>query len=348
MRITRSNAGNQSFLQAGLEGQERINPREMGLLDAGAVDGLLQPFLSQNGSLVLEYNISPLVSLEHTLGRITGQEQFAALVQKCISVFREMERHGLSLSRIVESFDCMFLYPADQSVYFAYLPVSGYEGRFSVPHFFLGLLDRTPCNSAAFAQFGAQYRAFLQRPSAFTLEELRSFVRGIHEAGQQAQPPQQESGAPPVPPAQPPAAPAGGAAPAPQPAGREPVWVTVPVLAQQAAGQTSTAKPPEPVPQAEWVRLKTGERFPVWRTPYIIGRDAARADLVIGDNPTVGRVHATVTRRDGGFFLTDNGSLNKSYLEGMPLEQGREYPLPDGAQVRLSDEKLVFRLLPKP
>lgn len=92
-------------------------------------------------------------------------------------------------------------------------------------------------------------------------------------------------------------------------------------------------------------RTKNGEQTMVDHTPFVFGRESGRADLVSTDNPTIGRVHAAIIVREDHYYLKDHGSLNKSYLNGAVLEPEREYPLEDGAQIRLSDEEFIFQIV---
>jgi ABC-type multidrug transport system ATPase subunit/pSer/pThr/pTyr-binding forkhead associated (FHA) protein len=78
----------------------------------------------------------------------------------------------------------------------------------------------------------------------------------------------------------------------------------------------------------------------------MIGRDP-RAGLVL-DHPAVSRRHATIARRDGGLVITDHQSLNRTYLNGEPIDQPT--PAREGDvlqigpfQLRLSANRLVGR-----
>ncbi len=57
------------------------------------------------------------------------------------------------------------------------------------------------------------------------------------------------------------------------------------------------------------------------------------------DDVTVSRRHATVTRTDSGFFVTDAGSLNGTYINRELVDKG---PLQDGDELRVGKFRLVF------
>lgn len=69
---------------------------------------------------------------------------------------------------------------------------------------------------------------------------------------------------------------------------------------------------------------RKGEEMPVDRLPAIIGR-RSDCDLVIPD-PGVSRRHAWVEYKQGGFFLTDLGSTNGTYVNGFRITSRRLQP----------------------
>lgn len=77
------------------------------------------------------------------------------------------------------------------------------------------------------------------------------------------------------------------------------------------------------------------------RIPFTIGRQGA--DLTIAD-PSVSRVHATLTVEGGRFVLRDQQSTNGTFVEG---ERVAETALVHGVKLRLGDTTLQFVLEPR-
>ncbi|HSI61221.1 MAG TPA: FHA domain-containing protein, partial [Ideonella sp.] len=69
-----------------------------------------------------------------------------------------------------------------------------------------------------------------------------------------------------------------------------------------------------------------------------LGGSIGRADtnqLVLPDpERSISRVHAQVVFRNGGYAVIDRGS-NPISVNGKPVGNGREVPLPDGAQLQI-------------
>lgn len=89
-------------------------------------------------------------------------------------------------------------------------------------------------------------------------------------------------------------------------------------------------------------RAKTGSMEEITKKQWIIGK-SAEADYVIKDNPTVSRNHAKIQFKEDGYWLTDLGSSNHTYVDGEQiLEPVR---LIDGMKFRLSeDEEFEFTI----
>lgn len=75
---------------------------------------------------------------------------------------------------------------------------------------------------------------------------------------------------------------------------------------------------------------------------FRIGTERSFADLWVSDNSTVSHSHADIVRHDGQYFIRDNNSTNHTYQNGQLLMSNQEYPLSDGDQLMLANEKFEF------
>ncbi len=91
------------------------------------------------------------------------------------------------------------------------------------------------------------------------------------------------------------------------------------------------------------VRKKTGEIIYFDKPEFTLGR-SEKADHMIGDNSDVSRIHATIIQKNGVNYILDNESTNHTYVDGTPLEPGKEVLLKNGAVVNMGNEEFVFRL----
>jgi FHA domain/zinc-ribbon domain len=82
---------------------------------------------------------------------------------------------------------------------------------------------------------------------------------------------------------------------------------------------------------------RAGEHFVPQGERTTIGR-SPDCDIFL-DDVTVSRRHAVLVRRDDGFFIEDQGSLNGTFLNRRRIESGR---LENGDELQIGKYKLSF------
>jgi hypothetical protein len=153
------------------------------------------------------------------------------------------------------------------------------------------------------------------------------------------------------PPSQPPTAPQAARRPAPPtPAshlgGGVPMGGALAQPAGRAAPSPSYAPPaaaaaPQPVAGpggATLFLMFNGQRYPVTKDQFIIGRGSKTSDLAIKDG-NISRKHAAVIRRNGTFYIKDLGSTNGIDYKGMRIDNKR---IDEGDIFHLCDYELRF------
>jgi len=81
-----------------------------------------------------------------------------------------------------------------------------------------------------------------------------------------------------------------------------------------------------------------GQRYPVTKDQFIIGRGTKTSDLAIKDG-NISRKHAAVIRRNGTFYIKDLGSTNGIDYKGMRIDNKR---IDEGDIFHLCDYELRF------
>ena len=126
--------------------------------------------------------------------------------------------------------------------------------------------------------------------------------------------------------------PAGGR-PAPSPS-------YAPPSSGSGGGVPAASMPPQPgVGGAPTLFLMfNGQRYPVTKDQFIIGRGSKTSDLAIKDG-NISRKHAAVIRRNGTFYIKDLGSTNGIDYKGMRIDNKR---IDEGDIFHLCDYELRF------
>lgn len=112
--------------------------------------------------------------------------------------------------------------------------------------------------------------------------------------------------------------------------------------ARKAAEEAEKAKQQVVVSIHMLKREKTGEIISINKSPFKIGRSNSADDYVIADNRSISRTHATLVIKNDVCYITDNGSLNKTYINGSALVPETECALSNGDNVKLYNERFVY------
>lgn len=81
-----------------------------------------------------------------------------------------------------------------------------------------------------------------------------------------------------------------------------------------------------------------GQRFPVDKDEFVIGRGSKTSDLAIKDG-NVSRKHASVIYRNGSYFIKDCGSTNGIDYNGMRIDNKK---VEEGDVFYICDYELRF------
>lgn len=107
--------------------------------------------------------------------------------------------------------------------------------------------------------------------------------------------------------------------------------------------QCQGAVPPKKPPLEHFLyREKTGETIVINQNPFHLGRSPSTAHYVISDNAAISRCHASFTLQGEVCFVTDNGALNKTFRNHVPLPPNQPTPLTHGDIVTLYNENFLY------
>ena len=97
-----------------------------------------------------------------------------------------------------------------------------------------------------------------------------------------------------------------------------------------------------PVPYL--LRKRNGEKIPINKPIFRIGRDAKNNDYAIIENWYIGHSHCHILTRNGEYFLVDDNSKNQTKINGEVLASGVEMKLAHGYVIRMADEDFEFHI----
>ncbi len=89
-------------------------------------------------------------------------------------------------------------------------------------------------------------------------------------------------------------------------------------------------------------RMKTGEEVSINKPVFRVGKEEGYVDYLISDNPAVSRSHADIITRDGHYYIYDNNSTNKTYVNNIMIPSLRNVEIEEGSHIRMANEDFIF------
>ena len=111
-----------------------------------------------------------------------------------------------------------------------------------------------------------------------------------------------------------------------------------PPLPSRGASPSPAPAKPAPPPGATLYLIFNGQKIPVTKEQFIIGRGSKSSDLPIKDG-NISRKHAAVILHQGAYYLKDLGSTNGIEYNGRRIEQKR---VEEGDVFHICDYELRF------
>ena len=89
-------------------------------------------------------------------------------------------------------------------------------------------------------------------------------------------------------------------------------------------------------------RFSAKEKIFLDKEKNYVGRDASQCTVTITDAEDVSRRHAVIHNRENQYYLSDLGSRNGTYVNGMALKPNEQVLLNDGVAIRFGSASYIF------
>lgn len=93
------------------------------------------------------------------------------------------------------------------------------------------------------------------------------------------------------------------------------------------------------------IRKKTGERIEISKSVFKLGKNRNTVDYCIDNNKVISRNHADIVYKDDHYYVTDNNSLNHTYVNGEQIQSQALILLQENTVIRMADEEFEFQLI---
>ena len=114
-----------------------------------------------------------------------------------------------------------------------------------------------------------------------------------------------------------------------------------PTMPQQTAPQQPVM---QAVPHPHLIRVRTGETIALTGDNFVIGKSQTGVDYTITGNSAISRVHCTIIRHNGAYYIRDEHSTNATYVNGDQVLPGNQVLLTNNCKVHMADEEFLYSL----
>jgi hypothetical protein len=92
------------------------------------------------------------------------------------------------------------------------------------------------------------------------------------------------------------------------------------------------------------IRTSTFDRVDVNKPVFRIGKERSYVDYFVQNNSAVSRLHADIITKGNQYFIKDNNSTNRTFVNGVDIPTEQEVEIFDGDEIVLANERFEFHI----
>ena len=154
---------------------EQLNVREISLIDGKQVTGLLPAIIdNQNGKVVINYDMSVLISLNEYLKQTLEMNDVINLLDEIMDTFIAMQNFYLSRKKLVFDFNYIMINPTMKKVFLIYLPIMGFDNNTTVNNFLITLIENIQTEDGS--KLLTNFEDYLKGNEQLELVAIKKFI----------------------------------------------------------------------------------------------------------------------------------------------------------------------------
>lgn len=341
-----------------------INERELAVFQENLLPGLFRPVVE--GKHRIAYTAPWSIPLKNYIKKGLNIHKFYSIVAQVVEMTKKIEMYKFNLPNLVLNTGIIFVKETTGELFFLYEPLMSRENSINVYGFLEEVTNEIQTEDLELRNECRMFQEFLQNTANYRIEDIEQyilnrypqiyqeikrtesgksgFIASSQLANRQHYAPSARMEQSYTPERQP-------YVPQQQVAERMPVTEEEPgtSLLMEEDGTTlldeedGTTLLNEQSVAAGLIRIKTGEYFSIYGSPFMIGKSADNS-LCLSDNKAISRKHAVIYQNNGAYTIMDQGSTNHTFLRGEMLTPNCEADLCDGDVIRLADEEFEFKI----
>lgn len=349
------NKNNNLILVAKCQKNQQLNLKEVELLQRYSLDFIVPLHIEIKGhKFILHYNITGYITMKQLLANTMNKALFTSILEDFINVTKQINRLYLNYKNLELDFDYILINPSTKKLAFLYIPIQYYDNGRALKDFFTVLIQNSTFSTKEDTSYVKEFIQVLSRPD-FSVVSIDDYIRIL--TGKSAiindyygrcsvcgaeitdharfcmkcgSPIQEES--------------------------VEFKTVntynsnsnnsneTTVLGSNESEGTTVLGSEDIYEPTYPYlIRTKSDEKIMVNKQSFRIGKEI-QCDYSVSDNSAVSRNHADILTKNGRFFIVDNNSTNKTYVDYKPIPSSTEVEIFPGSRLRLANEDFEFNI----
>lgn len=347
MKTTFEQSIDQCVVKNTLQYPETINEREYKAITDGFIEGLVPVEIEKSKSEVtVKTTLKGMVTLETYLNSIVSKSMFLSVVTQLIRIIKECENNLLNIGNLLLDYRYIFLDPETQKVNCIFWPIINNQHSFLWSEFFQDLPFHTVFSKDEKHDYVTLYLNYFKHSIPLSINRFERLIAAIkdnnpdstvlNDYGQTLikENNQEENEASQV--------------------KYLDISEVLGISGNHGTGETAVLEGDsgttvlgvdafEEPAFPYLIREKTQETILVDRQSFRIGKEK-NCDYVVLNNNAVSRIHADIITRNHRYYIIDNHSTNKTYVENRAIPAKKEIEIFSGTKLRLANEEFVFYL----
>lgn len=345
----------QIYVQSKLDRNETINERELQIFGAKLIRGLMRPRVAKKNKII--YSAPNGVTLQKHLRSGISKNDFFLVFAQIIEATKKVESNGFNINNLVLNLQYTFINEITKEVHFIYQPIVSQNIATNIFSFFYDLSHTAVFQLNEDIHFLNELIGFLRHMQRYTAQDIENYLLKIypevykqvqrHKTGQSQMLNtkqnlsdiasddddtsllDEESDE--------------GTSLLDEDEGTslldedEDEGTS---LLNEDEGTTliDSKKPNYPY----LLRMSNYDQVDISKPVFRIGKEKSFVDYFVANNNAVSRLHADIIENAGNYFIRDNNSTNRTFVNGTMIEINQDVQLFDGDAIMLANEAFEF------
>jgi len=306
---------------------EAINERELQGIARGLVESLIPVHTEKNKKgFVLKSSIEGMISLQSYFSAVVSKSMFLDVIVQMAAIVKECEKNLMNVNNLMLDDQYIFLEPRTQNVKCIFWPIVNNQNGYTLSEFFQDLPSRTVFTKQEDHEYITNYLDYFKNHTPFSINGFEKYIFEL--IGKTVENKTH--------------IPSGSIRVGDTSRFSKKAEEVKGNLSNIAYNPLNKSKVFEEPAFPYLIREKTQEKISVNKPDFRIGKKSSYCDYLVSNNNAVSRNHADIITRNRRYYIIDNNSTNKTYVDGRAIPVQKEIEIFSGTKLRLANEDFVF------